>query len=167
MVAVRPSAEMERARRILAHIVHAGDVAQKARPIATKPPAGRQGDTAAGACPLLVATAHHEPAARLADDWLGMRRPALPAEGIAAHTAHGKIPFPRRKSARTRGTADRRSDGYGPPSTTQAGPRARSEQSRLASGEVAVKLVFSTASKSSTSGTSRRISQALRAVRIP
>ena len=68
--------------------IYAGDIAQKARPVATKPLAGRQGCTAVGTRPLIIATAHDELAARLAYDWLGMGRAAFPAEGVASHTSH-------------------------------------------------------------------------------
>ena len=89
MAAVRPPAGMKLARRVLAHIVHAGDVAQKARPVTTEPLAGRQGCTAVGTCPLIIATAHDKLAARLAYGWFGMGRATFPAEGVTGHAAHG------------------------------------------------------------------------------
>ena len=92
MAAIRPSAGMKLARRVLAHIVHARDIAQKARPVATEPLAGRQGRIATGTRPLIIATAHDEIAARLAYDWLGMGRAAFPAEGVASHAAHDGTP---------------------------------------------------------------------------
>ena len=93
MAAVRPPAGMKLAHRVLAHIVHARDIAQKARPVTTEPLTRRQGCTAAGTCPLIIATAHDELAARRAYDWFWVGRAAFPAEGVAAHAAHGKTPI--------------------------------------------------------------------------
>lgn len=152
MAAVRPSAGMKLACRVLAHIVHAGNVAQKTRPVATKPLAGRQDRTAIGTCPLIIATAHDELAACLAYDWLGVRRPALPAKGIAAHAAHDCFlsrrdadPRVRRQAAapadaafhptalRTQGTAG----SIGASCRLRSKPAPRAERrDRLTSGEV-------------------------------
>ena len=86
---VGPPTRMKRSRVVFSQVVHAGDVAQKARPVATQARTRRQVGAATRAYPCFVAAPHDELPARGARNRLGMGRPAFPAEGIAAHAAHG------------------------------------------------------------------------------